>query len=49
MNEGWFMNTYDKAHELANAIKASEHYSRLLIAQKAIADDTTAKKMVEHF
>jgi len=43
------MNTYDKAHELARALKNSDEYRSFLMAKKAIEADDQAKKMVKDF
>lgn len=43
------MNIYDKAHELARALKTSPEYHEFLAAKEAIATDEQAKKMVKEF
>jgi cell fate (sporulation/competence/biofilm development) regulator YlbF (YheA/YmcA/DUF963 family) len=43
------MNVYDKAHELAKALKESKEYQAVLQVQKPIINDEAAKKMVKDF
>lgn len=43
------MNIYDKAHELAKALRDSSEYQGFLVAEHAIAGDETVKKMVRDF
>lgn len=43
------MNTYDKAHELAKALKNSDEYRRLIASKQQIDGDAQAKKMVKDF
>ena len=43
------MNPYDKAHELARALKASDEYRAFLAAKEAVEADPAAKKMVQDF
>lgn len=43
------MNIYDKAHELAGALKNSNEYQQFLLAKRAIDSDEQAKKMVKDF
>lgn len=43
------MNHYDKAHELAGALKNCDEYRSLLTAKKAVDTDEQAKKMVKDF
>lgn len=43
------MNPYDKAHELARALKASQEYRALIAAKAGIDADPGAKKMVKDF
>ncbi|MCI5837496.1 MAG: YlbF family regulator [Veillonellaceae bacterium] len=43
------MNLYDKAHELARALEASEEMRQLLQAKEALAGDEAAAKMVREF
>jgi len=38
------MNSYDKAHELARALKTSSEYQSFLTAKKAVDGDGPAKK-----
>lgn len=38
------MNLYDKAHELAKALKNSDEYCSFLRAKQAVDKDETAKK-----
>ncbi len=40
---------YDKAHELARALRASAEYQAFLKAKEALAPDAEAKKMVRDF
>ncbi|MDR3565526.1 MAG: YlbF family regulator [Negativicutes bacterium] len=40
---------YDKAHELARALKTSPEYLAFLKAKEALAPDEDAKKMVREF
>ncbi len=46
---GICLNPYDKAHELARTLKASDEYRAFLTAKEAIAADPDAKKMVQDF
>jgi cell fate (sporulation/competence/biofilm development) regulator YlbF (YheA/YmcA/DUF963 family) len=46
---GIFVNIYDKAHELAKALKSSDEYRSFLVAKQAIDNDEQAKKMVKDF
>lgn len=43
------MNPYDKAHELARALKESNEYRAFLTAKAAVVADPEAKKMVRDF
>lgn len=43
------MNLYDKAHELADALKSSDEYRTFLNAKAALGTDPEAKKMVGDF
>lgn len=43
------MNPYDKAHELAKALQASEEYRAFLAAKTALAADPDGQKMVKDF
>lgn len=43
------MNPYDKAHELARAIRSHETFQSLLQAKQRLEKDAQAKKMVEDF
>jgi len=43
------LNPYDKAHELARALKASDEYRAFLAAKEAVEADPAAKKMVQDF
>lgn len=43
------MNLYDKAHDLAKALKISEEYRSFLAAKQAVDNDEQAKKMVKDF
>lgn len=43
------MNIYDKAHELAKAIRECDEYTALVEAGKVLATDETSKKMVREF
>lgn len=43
------MNTYDKAYELANAIRDSEEMKRLKAAGEALKGDEDAKKLVKEY
>lgn len=43
------MNPYDKAHELARAIREHEAYQRLLQAKARIDEDEQAKNIVDDF
>lgn len=43
------MSTYDKAHDLANALKQSQEYQNFLTEKKKIESDSQAKKMVKEF
>lgn len=43
------LNPYDKAHELARALQASQEYRALLAAKGAVEADAGAKKMVQDF
>jgi len=43
------LNPYDRAHELARALKASAEYRALLAAKAGIDADAGAKKMVGDF
>lgn len=42
-------NPYDKAHELARAIKDSEAYQRYALAQQQLSHDTAAMERVRTF
>ena len=42
-------NPYDKAHELARAIKDSETYQRYVLAQKQFEQDPEAKEKIRQF
>jgi cell fate (sporulation/competence/biofilm development) regulator YlbF (YheA/YmcA/DUF963 family) len=46
---GGFDLIYDKAHDLARALKASQEYGVFLAAKEALATDAEAKKMVRDF
>lgn len=43
------MNPYDKAHELARALRSSDAFERAAKAKEAIAADADALRMVEDF
>lgn len=43
------VNVYDKAHELARAIKQSEAYRQLHEAKKKLGQDSKAIEMVDDF
>ncbi len=43
------MYIYDKAHELAKAIKECDEYKALLAAGKQLEKDESSKKMVQDF
>lgn len=43
------MNVYDKAHELARALKSSDEYRAFLAAKTLVDGDAEAKKMVRDF
>jgi cell fate (sporulation/competence/biofilm development) regulator YlbF (YheA/YmcA/DUF963 family) len=43
------MNPYDKAHELARALKNSKEYQQLLQLKSRIDSDLSAKKMLDDF
>lgn len=43
------MNIYDKAHELARALKTSDEYRNYLAAKEALDTDSAAKKMARDF
>lgn len=43
------MNVYDKAHELARALKSSPEYAGYLAAKEALKPDEQAQKMVRDF
>lgn len=43
------MNTYDKAHELASALKNSNEYQQFLATKRVVGSDEQAKKMVKDF
>ncbi|MCX7780221.1 MAG: YlbF family regulator [Negativicutes bacterium] len=43
------MNVYDKAHELAKALKHCNEYRQYVQAKEVIAADPDAKKMVKDF
>jgi cell fate (sporulation/competence/biofilm development) regulator YlbF (YheA/YmcA/DUF963 family) len=43
------MNVYDKAHDLARALKQSSEYQNYLQAKQAIENDAEAKKMIKDF
>ena len=43
------MNIYDKAHDLANAIKDCNEYKQLLEAGKVLETDGDSKKIVQNF
>ncbi len=43
------LNPYDKAHELARALQASDEYRAFLAAKTALDADPDAKKMVKDF
>ncbi|HWQ61545.1 MAG TPA: YlbF family regulator, partial [Negativicutes bacterium] len=43
------LNPYDKAHELARALKDSDEYRAFLAAKTALATDPDANKMVQDF
>ena len=42
-------NPYDKAHELARAIKESETYQRYLLAQKQLKQNPEAEEKIRQF
>lgn len=44
-----FMILYDKAHDLAKALKTSNEYRDFLAAKQAVDTDSQAKKMVKDF
>jgi cell fate (sporulation/competence/biofilm development) regulator YlbF (YheA/YmcA/DUF963 family) len=48
MNGGKGM-IYDKAHDLARVLKASEEYRAINLAKEALGTDADAKKMVHDF
>jgi len=43
------MSTYDKAHDLANALKHSTEYREFMTVKQAIDTDEQAKKMIKEF
>jgi len=43
------MNPYDKAHELARAIKSSDAYERLVKARAHIEQDESSLRMLQDF
>lgn len=43
------MSTYDKAHELAKALKNSDEYRSFLAAKNSVEADAQAKQMVQDF
>lgn len=43
------MTIYDKAHDLAKAIKDCDEYKKLLVAGKVLDKDDSSKKMVQNF
>lgn len=43
------MTHYDRAHELASALKSCDEYRSLLTAKKLVDSDDQAKKMVKDF
>lgn len=43
------MSIYDKAHDLANALKNSEEYREFLTVKQAVDADEQAKKMIKEF
>ncbi|MEG6584595.1 YlbF family regulator [Dendrosporobacter sp. 1207_IL3150] len=43
------MTTYDKAHELAKALKNSDEYRSFLAAKNSVEADAQAKQMVQDF
>lgn len=43
------MNVYDRAHDLARAMKDSNEYKNYLAAKKVVDADPEAKKMIQEF
>ncbi|MNZ95214.1 hypothetical protein D3C78_1143490 [compost metagenome] len=43
------MNIYDKAHELASALKESTEVIEITEAMKLIDEDQSSKEMLDHF